>query len=320
MDAIRHEVGSTFAAEWSAGAAPIASSASTGWRCSPISRWRSGSASAWPRSSGCSAARPGGPRRRGGRGRLKRLNAELEERVEARTVEVARSRALLDAVIENMPDPLVLKDAGDEFRYVLVNRAGEQLMGRPRGDHRAGRSRGVSRRPGGTCSWRRTGRWWRRASPASARSGRSSTANGVRLIDTNKVPILEWRRRPGFLLGIVRDVTEQRALENQLRQSQRMHAVGRLTGGIAHDFNNILAIILGNIDLLREQLDDGSEPAEMADEALGGRGARRRAGPPAARLRPHAASRSDRGRSQRAAAGDHQPARSGRSARRSASR
>ncbi len=100
-------------------------------------------------------------------------------------------------------------------------------------------------------------------------------SNG-KIYQSSFVPIRDEEMGGLRLMGWTQDITERRDNEEQLRLSQKMDALGKLTGGIAHDYNNMLTIILGFSELLKERLLSEPELIEYIDQIThaGGRGAK----------------------------------------------
>jgi PAS domain S-box-containing protein len=91
---------------------------------------------------------------------------------------------------------------------------------------------------------------WRRVVEIPAMDGRAL------IVDSHMCLVRDQAGRPKSILAINTDITARVAIEDRLRQSERLDSIGKLTGGVAHDFNNLLTVILGNAEILIEDLAD----------------------------------------------------------------
>ena len=197
----------------------------------------------------------------GGRLRLLAFTREITESREAEEA-LRASEEQYRAVFNASADALVLWNS--RYERVDVNRAYERMYGYTRDEVIAGaRARDLS------ADHRQL------QADVIARTLRGERVigeietlrrNGERFpIEVRTIPI-RYRGEP-HVLAIIRDLTERRRvetertqLESQLRQAQKMEAIGQLTGGIAHDFNNLLTTIMGYVGLARERDSTVADP------------------------------------------------------------
>jgi len=185
--------------------------------------------------------------------------------VERRTAELKQTNTKLEALIDASPHPIVCLDA--ERRVILWNSASERVFGYTQ-EEVIGQTYPLIL-PAEIDEFDQ--RFKRLASGevlrnmASHRRHKDGTA-----IDTSS-SAAAFYDAAGTLLGVVfaiEDVRDRNLVQSQLRQAQKMEAIGQLTGGLAHDFNNLLGIVLGNLDLLAERFKVGCDERELTDAAI----------------------------------------------------
>ncbi len=208
------------------------------------------------------------------------MSVQLADLLEKRRVEVQerrRAQEMLDSIIRTLPDILYRLDPDGKITFIndAVRRYGyrpDELIGTDIADivHPADREaveQGLKERRSGHLKTRHlTLRLMHKDLRGGNRSHGAHIARpSIMLVDAeglygNRAPFPE-----SFIgtQGIARDITRMKDLENRLRQSQKMEAIGSLAGGIAHDFNNILGGIVGYADLALRHLQNGADPGQL---------------------------------------------------------
>jgi PAS domain S-box-containing protein len=186
---------------------------------------------------------------------------------------IPNSFEILQAVIDATPDAIFVKDL--DGRYVLVNDAMARFLHK-RPEEIVGRNDFELYQEETARRFIEDDRKVLELGEAHAFEGVATAEDGgtQAYLVTKGV----YRDREGNIVGIFglsHDVTELRSAQQTLEQtrealfrSQKMEAVGQLTGGIAHDFNNILAVIIGNVELLRAYLPKDKYASDIIDAVL----------------------------------------------------
>jgi PAS domain S-box-containing protein len=169
------------------------------------------------------------------------------------------SEARYRSVVASLPDAVLLR--GSDERVLTCNEAAAKLFGqRELGDmlgkvellgegYRVETEAGQPLQPDQYPSRRvlRTG------TPVVEELYRMCRPDGTRaFVLVSAQPVFTRSGAVGASVTLLRDVTEQRRLEEELRQAQRLESIGRLAGGLAHDFNNLLTAMLGSLELLSD--------------------------------------------------------------------
>lgn len=171
---------------------------------------------------------------------------ELSDRIKAERA-LRETTRRLQTLIDAAPDLIYLKDR--ELRYLLVNQAFARAWQVDPGEVTGKTDLDVMPEGQAQANQESDARVIQERRPLILEK-----QEGERFTETRKVLVVDDEGRPAGVVGITRDVTDRKRLEEQLIREQKEESVLTLAGGIAHDFNNALVGIVGNIDLLRLDL------------------------------------------------------------------
>ena len=189
------------------------------------------------------------------------LNTELLPMVLRHAIERKRAENSIrqwekrfDDLFENTKDILFTVDL--EGNVTSVNKAAEEVMGWPRSEALEKNIKGLVA-PEHTALCNEVMRRIVSDEPLQHFEIAMLRKDGRKVLLEVSARLIRSNGKKDCVQGIARDVTERRQLENMVRQSQKLEAIGRLSGGLAHDFNNLLCVINGHTELLTEALQPG---------------------------------------------------------------
>lgn len=197
---------------------------------------------------------------------------KLEEKIRELEASLTKSKAeeeeliKLSSAIEQSPVTIVITDAKGDIEFVnpkftqLTGYLPEEVIGR---NPRILKS--------GETSPEEYKSLWRTISAGNVWHGEFQNKKKSGALFREYATIAPVRNSEGTIthyIAIKEDITEKRKLEDQLRQAQKMEAIGQIAGGVAHDFNNLLQVITADVFLIQRQLKECGQPLTFTDELM----------------------------------------------------